>query len=49
MRKRLKEIKNESDFGYVESKENPADISSHGTAFQNLLEITCGGLGHHGS
>ena len=35
---RVKEIKSEGNitFGYARSEENPADIASRGTTFQNL-------------
>lgn len=40
VKNRVKEIKNHSDimFGFVPSKENPADIASRGTTVQNLSE-----------
>lgn len=40
VKNRVKEIKNHSDimFGFVPSKENPADIASRGTTVQNLRE-----------
>ena len=31
-------------FKYISTKENPADITSHGISMNNLFKTSCGGM-----